>query len=207
MNMAVRPIESDVQALVAKAEELPRSGEFQLLPYYLLAVRSWKELDVVDSYRRRGFRAFWPNYQVMKPSRVVSNGRRALCHRRVGIIAGCVFVQLRQSDHASPLPMADGILGAFGPIRSHNGEPLWIGDADVRIIKLIEAGLNTPPAPGLPAKTFKAGEKVRFVDDVEARWGAGVVVRLALQGRIVVEIDAMGRKTEITVAAHQIERT
>ncbi len=206
MTMAARAIDGEVTALVADAERMP--AELAPLPYYLLAVRSWKELDVVDSFRRRGFRAFWPNYQVMKPSRVVANGRRALCHRRVGVIAGCVFVQLRQGDHASPLPLADGILGALGPIRSHAGEPLWIDDADVRIIKLIEAGLNTPvsAAPRV-AITFKAGDKVRFVDDIEARWGVGIVVRLALHQRIVVEIEAMGRKTEITVAAHQIDRT
>ncbi len=206
MNMAVRSIEGDVQALVADAERMPAA--IRPLPHYLLAVRSWKELDVVDSYRRRGFRACWPSYQVIKPSRVVANGRRAICHRLVGIIAGCVFVQLRQEDHASPLPLADGILGALGPIRSHAGDPLCIDDADMRIIKLIEAGLNTPISvlPKVVA-TFKVGDRVRFVDDIEARWGTGVVVRLALQGRIVVEIDAMGRKTELTVAAHQIDRT
>jgi transcription antitermination factor NusG len=206
MNMAVRSIQGDVQVLVADAERMPAA--IRPLPHYLLAVRSWKELDVVDSYRRRGFRACWPSYEVIKPSRVVANGRRAICHRLVGIIAGCVFVQLRQEDHASPLPLADGILGALGPIRSHAGDPLCIDDADMRIIKLIEAGLNTPTS-AMPrvAATFKVGDKVRFVDDIEARWGTGVVVRLALHGRIVVEIDAMGRKTELTVAAHQIERT
>jgi len=98
------------------------------------------------------------------------------------------------------------IVGALDVVRTYSGGPLRISDEDIRIIRSIEIGLNTP-RPVKIVHDFKRGEKVSFIDDLIGRWPPGVIEKLAPDGRIGVEVDLMGRKVPITVLPHQIERT
>lgn len=171
--------------------------------HYLVMTRGHREGEAIDSFRRHGCRAYWPNYQELGPSRRMANGLATRTLRRVGIIPGYVFV----AANVSITEMLEVVVGTIAVVRRLDGKPLLIDDDDVQLIKRIEVGLNTPKQVEPICPDFKKGEKVRFRDDLEGRWPAGRIIRIATQGRIVVEVDAMGRATQVVVGAHQIERT
>lgn len=172
---------------------------------YLVSVRINRELDAVDSFRRHTVRCYWPNYEEWAPVRKVAGVRIARRLRRVGILPGYVFAAVDSGlDFTSLL---DQIVAAFDVVRTNSGAPLLIPDPDIQIIRRIEAGLNTPKAQPTGHGDFKPGQKVRFVDDLIGRWPNGRVVRLAREARISVQVELMGRKVDITVLPHQIERT
>jgi transcription antitermination factor NusG len=172
---------------------------------YLVMVRMGRELDAVDSFRRNQIRCYWPSYEelVTTPRRTPA-GQPIRRLRRVGILPGYVFSAVDPTvDFTSLL---DRIVGAFDVVRTLNGNPLHILDADIRIIQKIEVGLNQPAKGGAVASDFKVGEKVTFIDDVVGRWPPGKVIKVARDGRISVSVDMMGRKVTIKVLPHQIER-
>lgn len=168
---------------------------------YLIMVRSSRELDAVDSFRRNRIPAYWPSYEGLVSTSRRINGHPVCVKRRIGIIPGYIL-----PDAIPGALRLDVIVAAIDYIRTFDGTPLRICDADIQIIKRIEIGLNTPK-PGHAEHAFKKGEKVRFADDLMGRWPAGKIIKLADQGRIIVEVDLMGRKLPITVFPHQIERT
>ena len=170
--------------------------------YNLVVVRNNHEFDSVDSFRRNMVPAYWASYEELLPTRKVQNGFTARRSRRVGILPGLVFVPVEEGRDLEGL--LHRIVGAIDIHRTYSGNPFLVNDADVRIVRRIEIGLNMP-APSISHK-FKNGEKVRFTDDVDARWPPGKIIKLARDGRIIVEVDAMGRKMPITVFSFQIER-
>lgn len=169
---------------------------------HLVVVRNNHEFDSVDSFRRNLIPAYWANYEELLSSRKVKNGFTGRRVRRVGILPGLVFVPVNARPDMEG--MLHQIVGAIDFHRTYSGGPFIIDDADVRVIQRIEVGLNTPSKEA--AHKFKVGEKVRFIDDLDARWPAGKIIKLAREGRIIVEVDAMGRKMPITVFSFQIER-
>lgn len=169
--------------------------------HYLVMVRSSRELDAVDSFRRNRIPAYWPSYEGLVATSRRVNGHPVCLRRRIGIIPGYIM-----PDAIPGALDLDVIVAAIDYIRTFDGSPLRINDADIQIIRRIEGGLNTPK-PGNSEHAFKVGEKVRFSDDLMGRWPAGKIVKLAQEGRIIVEVDMMGRKLPITVFPHQIERT
>jgi transcription antitermination factor NusG len=171
---------------------------------YLVIARMNRELDTVDSFRRNTVPAYWPSYEQLRVTRQKQNGHPVRRLVRVGILPGYVFAAVQPSlDFENFLQR---IVGAIDIARTMSGNPLLISDADIRIIRRIEAGLNTPRS-GRTAHDFKRGQKVCFVDDLVGRWPPGVIEKLAPDGRISVEVELMGRKVPITVLPHQIERT
>jgi transcription antitermination factor NusG len=171
---------------------------------YLVVVRMNHELDAVDSFRRNQWRAYWPSYEQLMPTRRVRGGHPVRRVRRVGILPGYVFCAHEPGRDLQQ--HLETIIGVFDIVRTFSGRPLLIADADIQIIRRIEAGLNTPRAEA-PPHDFAVGENVRFVDDLIGRWPPGRIVRLARDGRIGVEVDLMGRKVDIVALPHQIERT
>lgn len=172
--------------------------------WYLVMARTNHELDTVDSFRRNSFAAYWPSYEMMVVTRQKHEGRLVRKLKRVGILPGYVFSSIEPNRDFTAI--LHRIVGAFDIVRTFSGNPLLIGDADVRIIRRIEIGLNTPH-PEKVSHTFKRGYRVRFVDDLIGRWPPGVIDTLATDGRISVEVDLMGRKLPIWVLPHQIEKT
>lgn len=168
---------------------------------YLVMVRTSRELDAVDSFRRNRIPAYWPSYEGLVPTRQRVNGHPVCRRRRIGIIPCYIMPE------AIPGALGlDAIVAAIDYVRTFDGSPLRIHDADIQIIRRIEVGLNTPK-PGNAEHAFRVGEKVRFADDLMGRWPPGKIIKLAQEGRIIVEVDMMGRKLPITVFPHQIERT
>jgi len=165
--------------------------------------RVGRERETVDSLRRNGVRSEWPSYEVLEAKRERGTKRLVRRMRRVGVLPGYVF--------ASPAIDVDfedllrRVVGAIDIARKDSGKPLFIGEADLEIIRRITIGLNAP-RPNKVDHDFKRGEKVRFIDDVVRIWPAGTVEKLAQDGRIGVEVELMGRKMIIWVLPHQIEQ-
>jgi transcription antitermination factor NusG len=169
---------------------------------YLVVVRNNHEFDSVDSFRRNMIPAYWASYEELLPSKKVQNGTTGRSVRRVGILPGLIFVPVDAAPDMQGL--LHRIVGAIDFHRTYSGAPFVVEDADVRTIQRIEAGLNTPSK--IVTHKFKVGEKVRFTDDLDCRWPPGKIIKLAREGRIIVEVDAMGRKMPITVFPFQIEK-
>lgn len=173
---------------------------------YVVVARMSRELDTVDSLRRRNIQAYWPSYEKLVVSRVRLKGCLTREIRRVGMIPGYVFSPLDPKLDFEQL--LGNIVGAIDIVRTFSGNPWLIPDRYIRDIRRIEVGLNTPRADGgAVLHTFKLGQKVRFIDNLVGDWPPGRIVKLASDGRISVEIDLMGRKVPVTVLPHQIVRT
>jgi hypothetical protein len=78
-------------------------------------------------------------------------------------------------------------------------------EEDIDVIRSIERGMNTP-VPGKALHSFKTGDKVRFKDDEVNRWPSGRIAGSIGDGRVIVEIDMMGRIVPTHVFPYQIER-
>lgn len=169
---------------------------------FLVVVRNNHEFDSVDSFRRNQIPAYWASYEELLPNKKMKNGCTGRRVRRVGILPGLIFVPVNAAPDMEGL--LHRIVGAIDFHRTYSGAPFVVDDADVRVIQRIEVGLNTPSKEG--AHKFKVGERVRFIDDLDGRWPPGKITKLAREGRIIVEVDAMGRKMPITVFSFQIER-
>jgi hypothetical protein len=53
---------------------------------------------------------------------------------------------------------------------------------------------------------FKTGHKVRFADDASHRWPPGKVAGLTSDGRLIVEVEVMGRVVPFHVYPHLVEK-
>jgi transcription antitermination factor NusG len=169
---------------------------------FLVVVRNSHEFDSVDSFRRNLIPAYWASYEELLPSKKMQNGFTGRRVRRVGILPGLIFVPVNAAPDMEGL--LHRIVGAIDFHRTYSGAPFMVEDADVRTIQRIEVGLNTPSKA--VAHKFKDGDRVRFTDDLDSRWPPGKIIKLAREGRIIVEVDAMGRKMPITVFSSQIEK-
>lgn len=182
-------------------------GELQSYPFrkwYMIAVRPNREQEAADSFRRRNIRAYWPNHQRLQPVRGSGNGRGRRGLSYVAMIPGLIFTPLSTSvDFWDAIERVEGVTNV---VRSDSGHPLLISEADIETVRRIEAGLNLPP-PTKVLHSFKIGDRVRFLDDTVNRWPPGKVARLASDGRIGVEVQAMGRVVTVLVFPHQIGRT
>lgn len=167
--------------------------------YAMIVARGGRELDAVDSYRRAGIAACWPSYEELRPTRRKVNGHPVCNKFRLAVVPGYVF-----PEFVGGCFDLEGIIGAIDVVRGCEGKPLRIRDIDMKIIRLIEENKNTPKPGG--EHPFKIGERVRFADDITGDWPPGIVKALARKGRITVEVSLMGRKVDIKVFPHQIER-
>lgn len=171
--------------------------------YRMVICRPNHEFDTVDSFRRHSTPAFWPNYEELIATRQQQNGQPVRRIRRVGIIAGYVFTPV--DPDVDFMALLQRVVGAIEIVRTMSGAPLLLDEEDIQTLRRIEMGRNVPAKA--VNREFKLGEKVRFTDDLQHRWPPGKIIKLARQGRIIVEISLMGRKVEVKALPHQIERT
>jgi transcription antitermination factor NusG len=167
----------------------------------MIAVRTGKEPECCDRFRRSGVRCFWPNYYVFE---YPSLSRRLRRSQRVrAIIPGYLFIPLPHGNAFHHVVEANE--GLLNTVRNYSGDVLVLKAADIEVIRNIETHMNTPK-PKASLHNFKTGQKVRLTDDLLGRWPPGRVGRLADDGRIVVEVEVMGRTVPFMVLPHQIER-
>jgi transcription antitermination factor NusG len=183
----------------AQGGDLPKDLQCmrgQPLEWCLIAVPFNRQLDWCNNFRRFGLRCYCPNY--------INFGRR-LPRRKRGIqllIPGYLFsTGFKEPAFWEVVKHGRGMVNV---VRTFSGQILLLHNDDVLVIRKIEAGLNTP-TPGKSLHNFKTGEKVRFSGDLLGRWPSGTVA-YPDDGRIIVEVELMGRAVPFTVYPHQIER-
>ena len=169
----------------------------------LLVVAS-KERSAIDWLKLAGVPAYWPNYTRQVPcGSGARNGRGARRAVQCAVIPGYLFMAAKP-EATDPWDVVHHTPGIHGYLRSASGQPATMGETDIEIIRRIEGGQNLPPASSA-VHSFKVGQKVRFSDDLLSQWPVGKIVRLADDGRIVVEVGLLGRTVLITAYPHQIE--
>lgn len=170
--------------------------------WYMVIVRGSSQLDAVDGLRRNGLRAYWPSYERSIASRRVVMGRQARRSVRFGILPYVLSPRSPSIDFTS---ISERIISILDIVRTYSGNPLCLRQRDMDIIRRIDVGMNTPK-PEASVHNFKLGDKVRFTDDLMHQWPPGLIVKVAREARISVEVNLMGRKVPIAVFAHQIEK-
>lgn len=182
----------------------PRPREQPAADWFMIVVRSNRELDAIDSMRRHGYRAYWPSYEKLIATKRQFEGRPIRRLVRVGVIP-YIFTPAT-SGGVDVVELREEIVAVIDLARTDTGKPLLLRHADIEKIRRIEFGQNGIK-PENPKHDFKIGEKVRLVDDVTSDWPPGKIIKLAPDGRISVEITLMGRKVPISVLPFQIKRT
>lgn len=170
--------------------------------WYMVVVRSSYHLDAVDGLRRQGLRAYWPSYERSIASKRMVMGRQTRRSVRFGILPYVLSPREPDLDFRS---LSERVVSILDIVRTYSGAPLVLRDRDLSIIRRIDVSMNTPK-PEATLHNFKTGQKVRFRDDLANHWPPGVVIKVAKDNRIGVEVDLMGRKVPVTVFPHQIER-
>lgn len=170
--------------------------------WYMVIVRGSSQLDAVDGLRRAGLRAYWPSYERSVATRRLIAGRHASRSVRFGILPYVLSPRQNGIDFTS---VTERIVSIMNIVRTYSGNPLFLRESDIETIRRIDVGMNTPKPEG-GDHNFKAGDKVRFTDDLMGQWPPGVIIKLARDGRISVEVNLMGRKVPITVFPYQIKR-
>jgi len=170
--------------------------------WYMVVVRSNYHLDAVDGLRRQGLRAYWPSYERLAATKRMVAGRHTSRSVRVGILPYVLSPREPDVDFKSK---TERVMSIMDIVRTFSGNPLLLRDRDLTIIRRIDVTMNTPK-PEATGHNFKLGEKVKFIDDLSHHWPPGLVVKVAKNGRISVEVNMIGRKVPITVFPHQIER-
>jgi hypothetical protein len=170
--------------------------------WYMVIVRGASQLDAVDGLRRAGLRAYWPSYERSIASKRLVMGRQTRRSVRFGILPYVLSPRCPGLDFTS---ISERIVSIMDIVRTYSGNPLFLRHRDIETIRRIDVGMNTPK-PEASAHNFKVGDKVRFADDLMHQWPPGVVIKVAREARISVEVNLMGRKVPITVFSHQIER-
>jgi transcription antitermination factor NusG len=170
--------------------------------WFMVVVRSNYHLDAVDGLRRQGLRAYWPSYERSIASKRLVMGRQTRRSVRFGILPYVLSPHDETVDFKSRCERVTAIMDI---VRTYSGSPLLLKDRDLTIIRRIDVSMNTPK-PEATGHNFKTGHKVKFKDDLSAQWPPGLIVKIAKEGRISVEVNMMGRKVPVTVFPHQIER-
>lgn len=170
--------------------------------WYMLTVRPNHELEAVDSFRRNGVRAYWPNYSRLAPGRLSANGFRSRQKMLSGVVPGYIFTPGSPSEDLTLL--LERVTGVVNVLRSYSGGPIFLSEAHIDLIRKIEAGLNTPDPPKTTHK-LKVGMKVRFSDDSQMLWPPGRIVEIAHNGKVTVEVKLeKGGSMPIKCLPHQI---
>lgn len=170
--------------------------------WYMVIVRGAAHLDAVDGLRRAGLRAYWPSYERSVATRRRIAGRATSRSVRYGILPYVLSPRCPGLDFSS---VAERVVSILDIVRTYSGSPLFLRHADLAIIRRIDIGMNTPK-PDATDHNFKTGDKVRFTDDLMSQWPPGIIIKIAREGRIGVEVSLMGRKVPITVFPYQVRR-
>jgi hypothetical protein len=102
--------------------------------------------------------------------------------------------------------IAQRIPGVGNAVLNFSGKVATFQSPDIEVIRDIERGMNTP-IPGKAMHHFRTGNKVRFTDDANHRWPPGKFAGSASDGRVIVEVEIMGRLVPFHVFPHQVEKT
>jgi transcription antitermination factor NusG len=208
MLMATEPKIGNLEQVyeaTTPAEIVREQQRYPFKGWYAIIVRSSREQDAADGFRRSNVLAYWPNFEKQI---LINKGRLGHRRRRVifaPIIPGLIFCPTADADlFWAVIKRVPYVLNLM---RKFSGDVVNLANEDIDIIRLIEAGLNTPDLPIKTLHNFKMGEKVRFIDDINGRWPPGKIIELYDDGRITIETTAMGRAVPIrNVLPYQIER-
>lgn len=171
--------------------------------WYMLTVRPNHELEAIDSFRRNGVRAYWPNYARLGPGRMTANGFRSRQKQLAGVVPGYIFSPGSSSEDMTLL--LERVTGIVNVLRTYSGGPIFLLEVDIALIRKIEAGLNTPDPPKMSHK-LKVGMKVRFADDDLMLWPPGKIIEIAHNGKMTVEVKLeKGGSMPIKCLPHQIQ--
>lgn len=186
-----------VYEATAPAEIVREQQRYPFKGWYAVIVRSSREQDAADGFRRENVLAYWPNY--VKHLATSNNRRRAIF---AAIIPGMIFCPTADQDFF--WRAIQRIPYVLNMLRKDGGTPATLTNADIETIRRIESDENEPPSVK-PLHNFKTGQKVRFSEGMHCQWPPGKVERLAGDGRISVLVYLMGRMVPISVLPHQIE--
>jgi transcription antitermination factor NusG len=167
----------------------------------MLLVTPGQEREARDSFHRYGVRAYWPNYHSFLRSTLPLRKRRRTEDRSV--IPGYLFVPALPTEMIWDISLR--IPGVLNAVLNFSGDMATFKDESIEVIRAIERGMHTP-VPGKSLHNFKTGDKVRFVDDITQRWPPGKIAGATGDGRITVEVKAMGRIVPFQVFPHQVEK-
>jgi transcription antitermination factor NusG len=169
--------------------------------WWMLQVTPGMERDTRNDFHRYGVRAYWPNYHSFLRLTLPLRERRSTDYRSV--IPGYLFMPALPTEMLWDFRLR--IPGVENAVLNFSGDPHTLNDADIDVIRSIEAGMNTP-TPGRTLHNLKAGDKVAFIDDNTQRWPPGRFGGSSTDGRITVEIEVMGCLVPFVVFPHQIKR-
>lgn len=168
----------------------------------MVVARPGQEQEGRDAFRRRGIGTWWPNYMREVRTRDRETGQRFAKLIPAGVMPGILLCRTRLDGlFWNVLDLAPGVVGVA---RRFSTEPIMLSGLDIVLIHKIEQGLNRP-APPLSVQPFKAGDKVRFMDDVMRRFPPGIVTKAMRNGHVELEVNVLSRMTPFTAWAHQLE--
>lgn len=179
--------------------------EQQRYPYkawYAVIIRSQREQDAADGFRKEDVAAYWPNYVKQTPMGMHHGSRR---HRATfnAIFPGLIFCPT--ADQNLFWRAVQRIPYVVNLLRREQGLPATLSNAEIERVRQIEADANLPPDV-TPVHSFKKGQRVRFTDVGPFVDFVGKIARLDSDGRISIEVYLMGRMVPMHgVLPHQIE--
>lgn len=167
--------------------------DWRLTPrWYVLHTRSRHESVVADQLDRKSLEVFLPKVKV--PSR--RKDRRVMIP--VPLFPGYLFIKtdLHPHHHLEIVKTA----GAVRLIGSHLG-PVPVPDGTIDSLKIMVAA----EAPVFAGARLQKGDRVLVVSGPFAGV-QGIFVRYRGQGRVVVNVDALGQSAGVDVLEEDIER-
>lgn len=196
-----------VRDALYRKSPIPVGADNPVSEWCMIIVRPNMEQEARDALRRRGVGAYWPNYEKLEvvKSRLTEDGRSVRRLRLASVVSGIIFSPATLNNvFWNGIDFAPGVINIA---RRSSRDLVILTDTDIVLIHKIEEGLNKPPVEKI-IHNFKVGDKVRLVGAQGDRWPPGVIIKVARNGRITIEIDAMGRKVKFNdLLPHQIERT
>lgn len=185
-----------------QSNEVETSRQYSGFPWWhAMLVQPSREQRSAEWLKQFGMYAYLPTFtKQCKRGR----GSRVQFARLCACIPGMIFIPVEMLDverRDEKLEWAH----VRGFIKSADGLPARIRKSDIELIRKMEAKLNLPPeAKGV---LLKLGQSVRFVDSLfDVGWGSALVVEIANEGRIGVEVPGLfGRVTKTYVPASEIE--
>ena len=197
---------AEIRDILCSPSPAPVGLSDPVTEWVMVIARPGMEQDARDALRRRGVGAYWPNYPrlTVVKNRQTENGRPIRRLTLASVVSGIIFSPAKISSlFWNAIDLAPGVVNVA---RNAGGSLVTLNDTDIVLIHSIERTLNRP-SPERAVHNFKMGQKVRLSGASSDRWHPGKIIKLARNGRISVEIDAMGRKVVFSdLLPHQIER-
>lgn len=169
--------------------------------WYVLLVEPNREPKSAEMLIRLNMNCYLPTFV---KQRRLGGPLRARRPRLYAVMPGMLFIP---ADYLNMPRREDAFKLAHvrGFMRGSMGKEVCLSKANIEIIREIEAKLNLPPER--KGVLFQVGQQVRFVNELYAAfWGIGIIVEVASETRIGVEIKKLfGGPTKVYIPAAEIE--